>query len=263
MTAARSSLAVLAMAATCVGIVRAVGCSAPLDCARTLTWPMLATSLAALATILAVAWALRSSWLLAKAARAVGALRMESGPESLHALARQLGADRPRYVATTANVAFCAGALRPRVYISHGLATSASADALSAIIAHEDHHRRGHHPLRRAGRRALSDVLFVAPVLRWWSERRIEHEELSADAAALRHVPCSVLADALLVAGGDLRPAAAAAFDGALEHRVAHLLGEPTARRRCPLGLQLLSAAGTTGLLALTVCVGEMIGLVR
>ena len=50
-----------------------------------------------------------------------------------------------------APVAFCAGWLRPRVYVSTALLERLSADELRAVLAHEQHHGALRDPLRLAG----------------------------------------------------------------------------------------------------------------
>jgi Zn-dependent protease with chaperone function len=134
--------------------------------------------------------------------------------------------------------AFCAGLLRPRVYVSTGAVDSLAPDELDAVLAHEGHHARYHDPLRVFFARVLSDSLFFLPVLRRLADRYAALAELAADAAAVRRHR------------GDTRPLAAAllAFDeradsavvGIAPERVDHLLGE---RPRWELPVALLAWA--------------------
>ena len=123
-------------------------------------------------------------------------------------------------------LAFCAGLLRPRVYVSTGALVALADDELEAVLAHEAHHARYRDPLRIFFARVLSDCLFFLPVLARLSHRYAALAELAADAAAVRHQR------------GDARPLAAAllAFDerasstvvAIAPERVDHLLGERT-----------------------------------
>jgi BlaR1 peptidase M56 len=122
-------------------------------------------------------------------------------------------------------MAFCAGWLRPRVYVSTAALRVLSRDELQAVLAHEQHHRALRDPLRLAVGRVLCQALFFLPVLRPLHERYGEVAELRADAAALAAV------------GGQPAPLAAAmlAFGslpsgdvvGIAPGRVDSLLGRP------------------------------------
>jgi Zn-dependent protease with chaperone function len=56
--------------------------------------------------------------------------------------------------------AFCAGLLRPRVYITTGSLERLDEAALAAVLEHERHHARRRDPLRLASGRVLSRALF-------------------------------------------------------------------------------------------------------
>ena len=62
-------------------------------------------------------------------------------------------------------LAFCAGLLHPRVYVSRGALGMLGEAELSAVLAHERHHARRRDPLRLASTRVLADALFFAPPL--------------------------------------------------------------------------------------------------
>jgi hypothetical protein len=134
--------------------------------------------------------------------------------------------------------AFCAGHLRPRVFVSTAAEHALSPAELDAVLAHEAHHRLRRDPLRIATARALCEALFFLPVLRRLTERYCDLAELSADEAAVRRF------------GGDPAPLAAAMlhFDGAADEavvgiapeRVDHLLGAMPAWR---LPVALLACA--------------------
>jgi len=154
-----------------------------------------------------------------------------------------------RVVADPTALAFCAGLLRPRVYISTGTLERLSREELRAVLAHEAHHAASRDPLRLLVARALGEGLFFLPAMRRMGHHCASAAELAADEAAVR-------------AGGGQRPLASAmlafgetgdpAVVGVCAERIDHLLG---AR---PPGLPrwLLIAAGLT-IAALGVAVFE------
>ena len=139
--------------------------------------------------------------------------------------------------------AFCAGYLRPEVYVSHRTVEILTERELGAVLAHEKHHRRVRDPLRLAAGRILSEALFFLPGLRPLSERYADLAELSADRAAVH------------ASDGDKAPLASALlrFDengppevtGISPERVDSLLGEPVSPR-----IPLLLLAGSVVALA-------------
>jgi hypothetical protein len=82
--------------------------------------------------------------------------------------------------------AFCAGYLRPAVYISRRTLELLSDAELQAVLAHEHHHQRIRDPLRFACTRVLSQALFFLPVLRLLRDRYGALAELRADDEAVR-----------------------------------------------------------------------------
>lgn len=150
----------------------------------------------------------------------LGALNL--GPE------RAPGCVRYREVESDQPLAFCAGYLRPKIYLSRGALDRLSGPELGALLAHEAYHLRRRDPLRRLVARAAADALFFVPALRRMSERYAALGELAADEAAVVAV-CDrgPLAAALLkFAEAEPAPAPAAGVDA---ERVDHLLGTPGA----------------------------------
>jgi Peptidase family M48 len=141
--------------------------------------------------------------------------------------------------------AFCAGYLRPTVYISQGALELLSDDELEAVLAHEHHHRRLRDPLRFACGRILGGALFFVPALRVLFRRYADVTELNADSAAVRTAAGgrAALASALL------------AFDssgvGISPERVDSLLGHPVVWRR-PWWLLAASFGSVSCLITLT-----------
>jgi Zn-dependent protease with chaperone function len=141
--------------------------------------------------------------------------------------------------------AFCAGYLRPRVYISQAALNLLGDAELQAVLAHEHHHRQVRDPLRLACGRILSQALFFLPALRALFGRYSDLAELNADGAAARAGTGgrAALASALL------------AFDasgaGISPERVDSLLGQAVGWRR-PWWLMSASFIALTSLITVT-----------
>jgi Zn-dependent protease with chaperone function len=150
--------------------------------------------------------------------------------------------------------AFCAGQLRPRVYVSEGALEQLSREELAAVIAHERHHLRQRDPLRLLIATALADSLFFLPILRRMSERYRALGELAADEAAVKslHGPAPLASALLKFSEPEPSPAAVAGID---PDRVDHLMGDARASRwRLPgtlLGRSALALAVMGGLVLL------------
>jgi Peptidase family M48 len=122
--------------------------------------------------------------------------------------------------------AFCAGYLRPAVYISRRTVELLGDSELDAVLAHEHHHRRVRDPLKIACGRVLSEALFFMPVLKPLCDRCADVAELSADRAAVRASAgrAAPLASALLA----FDEHAPAGTSGISPERVDSLLGQRT-----------------------------------
>jgi len=214
---------------------------------------VVAIVLVAAASALAVA--VRASWLAAATARELAALPRASAPQSLVAAAQCAGITRLRCLAGTDRTAFCAGLLRPRVYVTTATA-ELGANELAAVLAHEAAHARRRDPLRRLITRSAADVVFWFPLLRWWLHRHVENAEVHADKAAINHAGRGALAAALLAAAAQ-PPVPAPAMAGATETRIAYLLGEDLPTRRPPAGLVVVSLLGAIGAVWLVMCLGQ------
>jgi Peptidase family M48 len=134
--------------------------------------------------------------------------------------------------------AFCAGYLRPTIYISRGALELLSDEELGAVLSHEDWHRANRDPLRFACARVLSQALFFLPALRPLDDRYRELAEQSADqAAVVRSAGERAPLAAALLAFDAGTPAGAA---GISPERVDSLLGRPP-RWRFPSPLVAIS----------------------
>ena len=122
--------------------------------------------------------------------------------------------------------AFCAGLVRPRVYVSTGAIALLDDAALGAVLAHERHHAYRHDPLRLAAGRVLARALFFLPELGALVERQQALAELSADESAVNALPAngSALARAMLSFSDAPAYEGSAGIDPA---RVDYLLGDP------------------------------------
>jgi Peptidase family M48 len=153
------------------------------------------------------------------------------GPLPGHAGVSLVEADAP--------LAFCAGWLRPRIYVSTGAVERLSRDELRVVLAHEHHHRALRDPLRLAVGRVLGQALFFLPALRPLGLRYGDVAELRADRAAVAAGGVAPLASAMLSFAGGVAP-----------ERVDALLGRAPAWRLpwLPLGLGLAALAVPAGL---------------
>ncbi len=202
-------------------------------------------------------WIVRASWLAISAAREIAALPRLQPPDALIVAAQRTGVGEVVYLDSAPAAAFCAGLLRPRVYVTGAMVASLADDELDAVLVHEAEHAHRRDPLRRLAGRAAADVLFWLPLVGWWSRRRLEDAELAADRAAIRRVGRTPLARALRATATQVTPAAGAGFNGAGPARVTQLLGDPPPRRRPPLAACLLSGLGLVLAVSLATCVGQ------
>lgn len=159
--------------------------------------------------------------------------------------------------------AFCAGLLRPRLYVSTAAIELLSPRELHAVIAHEAHHRDCRDPLRILAARVLADAFFFAPALRRLGERYRQLAELAADEAAAASAGASALASALLCFGE--RRGEASAVVGIAPERVAQLMGTPP-RWQLPLrvfsgSLVVLATLFVLVLAAPALAAGESLSL--
>ncbi len=156
--------------------------------------------------------------------------------------------------------AFCAGLVRPRVYVSSGAVATLDEPALQAVILHERHHARRRDPLRLATGRVLARALFFMPGLRELVRRHQALAELSADESAVNAGTDNraALARAMLSFSDDAGSGEVVGIDPA---RVDHLLGEPPSWRfpalLCLAGLSVIALMTAVAALAGQVASGS------
>ncbi|MGH2760680.1 MAG: M56 family metallopeptidase [Actinomycetota bacterium] len=159
------------------------------------------------ATPLAVARGVASSWRSQSASRALA----------------QRGHGPVLVIATLRPVAFTVGLLRPRVVVSRGLMSRTRSEFRGVVLAHEEAHRRGRHPLLLFIGESAAKALPLAP-LRWGADTLRFALESLADDRAVRHtgsrelVAETVASVALASVGGT------AGFEGDEVRRVRRLL---------------------------------------
>lgn len=157
-------------------------------------------------------------------------------------------------------LAFCAGLLRPRVYVSTGALAALDEPALQAVLAHERHHAARHDPLRLAVGRVLSRALFFVPGIGALVGHQQSLAELGADEHAIGSAGehRSALARAMLSFSEQTDTGDSVGIDPA---RVDQLLGEPPSWRfptlLCASALAVLAVVATLALLAGQVASGS------
>lgn len=156
--------------------------------------------------------------------------------------------------------AFCAGLLRPRIFLSALARDRLSQGELRAVLAHEGHHVRRRDPLRLLAARTLADALFFLPTLRRLERRYAELAELAADEAAVRAGGSPALASALLKLGASDHPEGTVV--ALAPERVDHLCGAPPRWLLEPKAF-LLSIVAVVGIAGVAALAGMATGGVR
>ncbi len=153
--------------------------------------------------------------------------------------------------------AFCAGYLRPRIYVSTGALERLSDDELAAVIAHEHHHQVRRDPLRILIVHVLGDALFFVPVLRRLRRRYAALAEIAADEAAVLTVGGAAPLASALLSFGEI--GSAGVVVGIAPQRVDALFGE-TPRWELPLSLLLGGIVTIVGLAAFAAATAAATG---
>jgi Zn-dependent protease with chaperone function len=153
--------------------------------------------------------------------------------------------------------AFCAGLMRPRVYVSSGAVALLDEAALRAVLMHESHHASRRDPLRLAAGRVLARALFFVPGLGELVRRQEALAELSADESAVAAAPENRSALARAMLGFSDQSDHVVGIDPA---RVDYLLGEPPSWRfpviLCTGGLSLIALVAAAAILTGQVATG-------
>jgi len=155
--------------------------------------------------------------------------------------------------------AFCAGLLRPRVYITSGALQRLDEQGLNVVLTHERHHARRRDPLRLAASRVMARSLFFLPGVRELHRGQQMLAEVSADESAVAAVAGnrSALARAML-SFNDADGGGSSRIDPV---RVDYLLGEPPGWRfpalMCIAALALLALIVTLAILVAKEAAGS------
>lgn len=208
-----------------------------------------------------LAWVVRLCHLILRTRYLVGRLPIGTCPSKLQAAAERTSVGQVFCIESTAKLAFCCGAGRPRIYLSAGLVSGLRECEVDAVLLHELHHRRRRDPLRYASVVALKDVCFYIPLLDWLAQFQRENAELRADRAVMRTLGPRPLAGALATLSTASAPALVAAFHGATELRAAQILGDRLPARRPGPGLWVASTLGAVAVLFSVNCVFQLASL--
>ncbi|MDQ6900659.1 MAG: M56 family metallopeptidase [Candidatus Dormibacteraeota bacterium] len=229
------------------------------DCLRSLThldaWLNYGSRVALpMLVISALAWLIRLGWILAAACGWRRQLLEVAVPPAVQAAIERTGVRRVVAIRGARPESFCAGAFRPRVFVTDSLAQVLDPIEIEAVLLHEDDHARRLEPLLRAALHAAAEVFFYVPLLRWFALRRIEESELRADRVALERLGPRPVAGALWALGSRVVAQGVAAFGGAAELRVAQVLGDPVPRRSLAGSTVAISAMGAYLALQVASC---------
>lgn len=212
-----------------------------------------------LASITVLAWSGRMIHLAVKTRALLHQLPLCESPDRLRTAVERTGAARVVCVDATVDLAFCAGILRPQIFVARAAVDRLEQPELDAILLHERHHSQRRDPLRYAAFMALKDVCFYLPILAWIARYQRENAELAADRAAIAGVGRCPVARALVSLAAPSDPSPLAAFDGCVDLRVAQVLGDPLPIRRPSRSLWLTSAVGVLSLAATAGCLAQLL----
>ena len=215
---------------------------------------VLASAGIGLSSLLVAAWIARWAWLLADAHRRLAGFETVALPQKLAGVMAATGVGRVRCLHSPLPAAFCSGFPHLVIYVTSGLVQQLEAEGLSAVLIHEEAHRRRRDPVLKALITAAADVLFFLPLTRWLAERYVDRSELAADRAAIRSVGSRAVASALWRTAGVPNTRAAAFSGGNAALRVSQLLGDPLPRRRLALRVWAVTAAGALLAAQVAIC---------
>jgi Zn-dependent protease with chaperone function len=144
-------------------------------------------------------------------------------------------------------LAFTAGLLRPRIFLSTKLLENLDEEELRVVVLHESHHQRSKDPLKSLAVSFVSDFLFFLPVSKFLKKAYWLESETAADARSVepREDPLAIVG--LLLKVRKLDGLQASWFFDPTTERVKRLLGEQT--RIFPSFKKIILAIG---LLAIT-----------
>jgi beta-lactamase regulating signal transducer with metallopeptidase domain len=262
------ALAIAAAAATRMGDVATLAASFVAFCGDLIAYrvgpvgPARAAGLVA-AAILALSAARAAVFLVVGAARAA-ALRARIRERAVPAtgkVTRAAAAARtaiPTVIADTDAYAFTFGVIRPAVTVSSALVAQLTLRELTAVLRHEEAHRRAADPLRTAAAELLRTAFFWLPASRDIATHGALRRELAADRAAMTGKDGRrALAAALLKTTAPAATMPGIVAFGHLSHRV-DALAFPS--DRTPFRIPAPRFAATVGILAALLVAGGNAG---
>ena len=86
-----------------------------------------------------------------------------------------------------APLCFCAGFIRPRVYLSRRTVEKLTPEELEALLLHEKHHMESYDPLKILLGKLVVSALFFIPVLPAILKRYLIEKEIAADQRAIQY----------------------------------------------------------------------------
>lgn len=148
--------------------------------------PPLGLVVLALTGLTVVGAVVRAERMLRRTRRIVDSRRIVASSEKLRAAAMRVGVlESTRCIDDARPYAYCAGLLRPRIWVSRGAVRRLRARELEAVLWHERYHLRRHDPLRILIGRVLAAALFALPAIAALQERFEVAKELEADEQAI------------------------------------------------------------------------------
>ena len=170
---------------------------------------------------------LRAGWRTMASLRALQAIKLPPPPSLLGAANGIVPPNALNLLVDDRPYAACLGLWRPVIYITSGLLTQVTPEALRAAIAHEEMHRRRRDPLRLLTLRVLARRLGPASCIVWLLQQAELRAEVLADRFAQEHTSRAALAAAILaVMRGNMQqdqPTLPAFF--ATDRAIARLIG--------------------------------------
>lgn len=135
------------------------------------------------------------------------------------------------------NLAFTAGLLRPKIYISKGLFNSLTNDEIRAVFLHELHHKKKYDPLKFFISSFVKDMFFYVPITKYLAGLLHIIKEKAADdkVVSITGKPFE-LASAIvkISANNSLQMSASIKGMGQIENRIKRLVGEENGRIELP-----------------------------
>jgi beta-lactamase regulating signal transducer with metallopeptidase domain len=172
-------------------------------------------------------------------------LLQTSDKELQHLMVHMGLKDKIRLLDCDLHYCFCAGLIRPQIYLSRGMATRLTPMEVEALVLHEKYHMDNRDPLRILIGRLVVSALFFIPALKDIFKRYLVEKEVAADQSAIFYQGHSYgIAGALykMLREMPLATGRSMAYAGeALEYRIDYLTGDDSQNKPSipPLNLSI------------------------